>query len=423
MIIGDIIISVPATVLALLKAVKVQANDKMKEEILKNSLYHITSNEQVLEEIVNSQYLKPATGIFKNINSYGKASVCFFNGTPAVDNYMHNMNKSPYLNPTKVEFALKISPKDKAELDNYKVRALSDDAVLFEGYCMLKKDEIEKVCLVPDLVRDIEGKPIVNPRTKRYDIAFREASEDELDKNRTEYVAKADYLEFVKEEKNRLNYLDNNKIIGKIINPVIMIFDIEKKMRESTIRTSKKNFPTIIKEKIKNLSLAKLEVSADERVEQNISGKNPYKSAKFAKKVISYMQEGLIQLNLNEELKKITTSKEGEYLRKKSSRIRQTSTENASMNKYKDKHREKVALLAMIIANNEGILENDDSNKTKDIILSASYFYDNMRKKELNNMTYANGKEYTEEDMKLLKAVVGEFYNKKKETIDKICDK
>ena len=160
MIIKDIIISVPSSVFALLKAVKIKADDRIKDDILEKGLYHITSNEQTVDKIINTQYLKPATGIFKNINSYGKASVCFFNGPPEIGDYMHNMNKSPYINPTKVEPALKVMPRDKTELTNYKVRPLSDNAVLLEGYCMLKNDEIKKVFLVPDLVRDTDGNPI-----------------------------------------------------------------------------------------------------------------------------------------------------------------------------------------------------------------------------------------------------------------------
>lgn len=424
MIIKDIIISVPSSVFALLKAVKIKADDRIKDDILENGLYHITSNEQTVDKIINTQYLKPATGIFKNINSYGKASVCFFNGPPEIGDYMHNMNKSPYINPTKVEPALKVMPRDKTELTNYKVRPLSDNAVLLEGYCMLKNDEIKKVFLVPDLVRDIDGNPIINTKTERYDIAFREAKEEELNENRTSYVAQNDYLNFIENEKRRLKYFNNDKFIGKIINPIIMTIDIERKMRENSIDNMKNNLPMLIKQKIKNLFLPKLEASTDEKIEQNISEfntseKNPYRSKKFSEAIISARQEGLMQLELKDELEKLTTSKEGEYLRKKYNQISQAIVKNKKVGL---KHGNRVALLAMIIAKKEKILENDINDKTKDILLSASYYNEIGKDKNAIKLNYANGIEYKDEDSRIVQAII-ESCKRKNKSIDKIYEK
>ena len=424
MIIKDIIISVPSSVFALLKAVKIKADDRIKDDILENGLYHITSNEQTVDKIINTQYLKPATGIFKNINSYGKASVCFFNGPPEIGDYMHNMNKSPYINPTKVEPALKVMPRDKTELTNYKVRPLSDNAVLLEGYCMLKNDEIKKVFLVPDLVRDIDGNPIINTKTERYDIAFREAKEEELNENRTSYVAQNDYLNFIENEKRRLKYFNNDKFIGKIINPIIMTIDIERKMRENSIDNMKNNLPMLIKQKIKNLFLPKLEASTDEKIEQNISEfntseKNPYRSKKFSEAIISARQEGLMQLKFKDELEKLTTSKEGEYLRKKYNQISQAIVKNKKVGL---KHGNRVALLAMIIAKKEKILENDINDKTKDILLSASYYNEIGKDKNAIKLNYANGIEYKDEDSRIVQAII-ESCKRKNKSIDKIYEK
>lgn len=424
MIIKDIIISVPSSVFALLKAVKIKADDRIKDDILEKGLYHITSNEQTVDKIINTQYLKPATGIFKNINSYGKASVCFFNGPPEIGDYMHNMNKSPYINPTKVEPALKVMPRDKTELTNYKVRPLSDNAVLLEGYCMLKNDEIKKVFLVPDLVRDIDGNPIINTKTKRYDIAFREAKEEELNENRTSYVAQNDYLNFIENEKRRLKYLNNDKFIGKIINPIIMTIDIERKMRENSIDNIKNNLPMLIKQKIKNLFLPKLEVSTDEKIEQNISEfntseKNPYRSKKFSEAIISARQEGIMQLELKDELEKLTTSKEGEYLRKKYNQISQAIVKNKKVGL---KHGNRVALLTMIIAKKEKILEDDINDKTKDILLSASYYNEIGKDKNAIKLNYANGIEYKDEDSRIVQAII-ESCKRKNKPIDKIYEK
>lgn len=429
MIIKDIIISVPSSVFALLKAVKIKADDRIKDDILEKGLYHITSDEQTVDKIINTQYLKPATGIFKNINSYGKASVCFFNGPPEIGDYMHNMNRSPYINPTKVEPALKVMPRDKTELTNYKVRPLSDNAVLLEGYCMLKTDEIEKVFLVPDLIRDNEGNPIINNQTKRYDIAFREAKEEELNIDKTTYIPRNDYLMFIEEERKRLHYLENGKLIGKIINPIIMTIDIERKMRENSVDNIKNNLPNIIKQKIKNLFLPKLEASTDERIEQNIRGfntskKNPYRSKRFSDAVISARQEGLMQLELKDELEKLTTSKDGEYFRKKNNQVSQFMTENQhfGLKKHDLEHSNRVALLSMIIAKKEGVLENDIEDKTKDILLSASYYHEIGRRRNAIKFNYANGRKYKDEDSIIAQAII-ESCKRKDKSMDKICEK
>lgn len=429
MIIKDIIISVPSSVFAILKAVKTKADDKMKDNILEKGLYHITSNEQTVDKIIKTQYLKPATGMFKNINSYGKASVCFFNGPPEIGDYMHNMNKSPYINPTRVEPALKVLPKNKSELANYKVRTLSDNAVLLEGYCMLNIEEVEKVFLVPDLVRDGKGNPIINNKTKRFDIAFREAKEEELNNDKTTYTARGDYLAFIEEERKRLNYLENGKLIGKIINPVIMTIDIERKMRENSINNIKNNLPMLIKQKVKSLFIPKLEQSTNDRIEQNISEfntskKNPYRAKKFSEAVISARQEGLQQLKLKDELEKLTTSKNGEYFRKKNNQVSQSMNENKNfgLKKHDLEHSNRVALLSMLIAKNDGILENDIDDKTKDILLSVSYYHEIGRRKKEIKLEYVNGREYKEEDSRIVQAII-ESCKRKDKSMKKIYQK
>lgn len=165
---------------SLLKGVKLNIDEIGKEEIIKNGLYHITPNEEIADKILESQYLRPSTGIAKNITSYGKASVFLFNGTPSVENFMKNLTNvnlelNPYLNPTMALTAVKIQPTEKQELANYKSRGLVDDVIVYEGYCVLPKDKAQKVNLVPDLVRDELGRPLINLQTGKYDIKFREA--------------------------------------------------------------------------------------------------------------------------------------------------------------------------------------------------------------------------------------------------------
>lgn len=81
----------------------------------------------------------------------------------------------------------------------------------YEGYCKLMSDEVKKVQLVPDLVRNNEtGQPIINNQTQRYDIAFREVEEN--------YEPKEDFLKFVEEERERLGYKKKEGILNKLFN-------------------------------------------------------------------------------------------------------------------------------------------------------------------------------------------------------------
>lgn len=210
----DFAMAVPKSLTSMFfKGIRNNIDDISKEEVVKNGLYHITPNEGIADKILESQYLKPSKGI---LNTYGKDCVFLFNGAPDVDNYMKNLadmktERNPYINPTMQINAIKISPKDKQELDNYKVRNLSDDVILYEGYCMLQKDEVEKVKLVPDLIRDEEnGEPLINKETQRYDIAFREMEKD--------YEPKEDFLKFVEEERIRLGYKKKEGILSKLFN-------------------------------------------------------------------------------------------------------------------------------------------------------------------------------------------------------------
>lgn len=212
--IGDIAMFFPSGLLSsLLKGVRLDIDEAGKQEILKNGLYHLTLKEEVVDKILETQYLRPSTGIRKNIISYGRASVFLFNGTPSADEFIKNLTNeknefNPYLNPTMVMPSLKIKPTKIEELSNYKVRGLVDDVILYEGYCILPKDKAEKVMLVPDLVRDEEGKPKVNLKTGKYDIQFREALEEELNLDRKSYKASEDYLQFVEEEAEKMGYLN-----------------------------------------------------------------------------------------------------------------------------------------------------------------------------------------------------------------------
>lgn len=449
MIIKDIVMFVPnALISSLLKTVRVNIDDVGKQEILKNGLYHITKDEETSDKIIKSQHLRPATGIMKNINSYGIACIHMFNGAPSVDNYIKNLvndqSRNPYVNPTIVANAIKIFPTRMEELDNYKVRALEDNAIIYEGYCVLPEEEVQKVYLVPDLVRNSEtGEPIKNLKTGRYDIAFREAKQEELKGDKKTYMPQEDYLQFMEEERKRLGYLKKHNFITNSINTMRTALHIGRIEGEMAQENAVTNFQRIIKRKIKQFMTPKLNRGTDEKIQNTISEfnskkKNPYRDKKFGEAVAEFQTQGLKQLELKQELESLTTSDTGKYFRQKYNQIDKNPIIEKGIHGIS--HNNRVATLSMIIAQREGILEEDLDDRTKDILLSAAYYHDIGRKKgiitdnygphsknsasKINKMDlfYANGEPYSTDDKKILQAVVQAHEGNDKNMI-KICKK
>ena len=452
---GNIVLFLPSLIAGIAsKTLRFNLDDMCKQEILKNGLYHITPNEEISRKIVESQHFKPARGLFKNFNSYGKACVCFFDRAPTIDNYLKNLSEgettNPYVNPNIVTTAVKVSPKTKEELINYKSRALNDNAILFEGYCVLPKDEIKSVYLVPDLVRDYKtGAPILNPKTGRYDISFREALEEELSQDKHTYKPKEDYLEFMEKESKRLGYVKDNVFTHKQLNFLVNVKDValietnffRNNMFSNIFKflgiegkvTPKKFFesiPKAIKTKFIQITSPKIDMSIDERItretaEFDTRNKNPYRDKKFGETVAEFQTQGLEQLKLKEELKNLTTSDIGKYFRQKYNQI---DKDNSIKNRINGiNHNNRVAIFSMIIADREGILETDKNNNLKDILLSAAYYHDIGRKNsvkiiEKKDLTYLNGQKYSEKDKRILKAIV-EAQESKDKNMLKICKK
>lgn len=318
----------------LLKGARFNLDKVGKQEIIKNGLYHITSSEEMAQKIIESEHLRPATGIMKNINSYGTACVCLFNGAPDIKNYIKNLvdynsEQNPYTNPTLAVSAIKISPTEESELANYKARSLVDDVIIYEGYCILPKNKAQVVHLVPDLVRDENGtgEPIINPETGKYDIAFREALPEELEEDGKTYKAKEDYLNFIAKEREEFGYVKSNSRLSNLYNDFLSVIhegQIEGKMVK---KNAIANIKEAIQRKIKQFMMPKIDMSTDEKIhttinEFNHDKKNPYRDAKFGQAVASFQQQGLEQLELKQELSKITTSDLGDYFRKKYNRHR-----------------------------------------------------------------------------------------------------
>ncbi len=450
MLIKDIAMFVPRGIIStILKSVRTDIDTVGKEEILQNGLYHITKDQETAELILNSEYLKPSTGILKNINSFGTAVACMFDGLPTMDNYMKNLEttkteNNPLLTPNMVLNAIKISPTEMSELSNYKVRSLADNVIEYEGYCVLPKGKVKTVKLVPDLNRDtVTNMPIINPKTGEYEIIFREAKEEELNQDQKTYKVKEDYLKYIEKMREKIGYLNGDHLPAKAMNSFITLM-YEGKLEEDMMKEySKKNFFKLIKDRIERWKTPKLDMSTDEKIyteikEFNHKKKNPYRDKKFGTAVADFQRQGLEQLKLKDELEEITTGEIGAFFRKKEKHIDKSHVIQKGIHGIS--HNDRVALLTMIIAKNEGVLEGDTDNRTKDILLTAAYLHDIGRKvgkfafnvgphakrsaKKINkiHVRYMNGQPYTEEDKNILKAVV-EAHEGKDEIMDKLCGK
>ena len=449
MLIKDIAKFLPRGIVStILKTIRTDIDKVGKEQILKNGLYHITTDEETAQLILDSGYLKPSTGILKNINSYGTAVACMFNGTPTIENYIKNLettkaSNNPLITPNMVLNGIKISPTEMSELVNYKARSLADDVIIYEGYCVLPKEKVQTVKLVPDLNRDaVTNEPIVNPKTGEYEIIFREAQEEELSQDKKTYEAKEDYLKYVETVKKKIGYLEGNHLPSKAINAFITLM-YQGRIEGDMTKKYSKNIFKHIKNAIKRWKTPKLDMSTDEKIyteirEFNNKKKNPYRDRKFGLAVADFQKQGLEQLELKDELEKITTGEIGKFFRRKNQQIDKTNIIQRGIHGIH--HNDRVAMLSMMIARNEGILEDDTDHRTKDILLMAAYEHDigrkvgkmtfnigphakrSARKLRKIDVKYLNGQPYTEQDKNILRAVV-EAHEGKDEAMDQICKK
>ncbi len=449
MLIKDIAMFLPRGIVStILKTIRTDIDKVGKEQILKNGLYHITTDEETAQLILDSGYLKPSTGILKNINSYGTAVACMFNGTPTIENYIKNLettkaSNNPLITPNMVLNGIKISPTEMSELVNYKARSLADDVIIYEGYCVLPKEKVQTVKLVPDLNRDaVTNEPIVNPKTGEYEIIFREAQEEELSQDKKTYEAKEDYLKYVETVKKKIGYLEGNHLPSKAINAFITLM-YQGRIEGDMTKKYSKNIFKHIKNAIKRWKTPKLDMSTDEKIYTEIrkfnnKKKNPYRDRKFGLAVADFQKQGLEQLELKDELEKITTGEIGKFFRRKNQQIDKTNIIQRGIHGIH--HNDRVAMLSMMIARNEGILEDDTDHRTKDILLMAAYEHDigrkvgkmtfnigphakrSARKLRKIDVKYLNGQPYTEQDKNILRAVV-EAHEGKDEAMDQICKK
>lgn len=198
-------VAVNSTIIAT-RAINTKIKKEMKEKILKDGLYHVTTEENA-KMIMKSGYIKPSG----NIASYGRKKCFFFAGIPNYKDLCSNCT----FETIKYEFkAVKVSPNEE-ELSKFRQRSFNDDAITFKGKCNLPEERAKVV----DLVLDIDEKG---------NIFTREKTEKELEK----YEPKEELVKEMKKLSNSIRtlatgkaYINEYKTIGgKIFDKLKNIF-------------------------------------------------------------------------------------------------------------------------------------------------------------------------------------------------------
>lgn len=430
------------------KIPRFELTEKIKQQAAQEGLYHFVRDESVADAIIESQHLRPSS----HSTSYGRKTVFMFCGAPSPDNYAKNLTDNnalsknnlwesqynPYINPTGVATAIKFTP-DMDDLKNYTCRALTDGAMMYEGYCILPENAVEKVKMVPDLVRDDAGNPIKNEKGS-YEARFREANPEELSEDGKTYNAKADYLEFMKEKAIEYGYLNKKgEPTFKIVAKTVATLDAFRMETDEAAINFSQNWREVgqnLLDSLKRTFSFKKAIgkSPEETLEDfSFKGKNPYRDPKFAVTVAKLQSEqGLSQLDLKDVLSDFNLSKDGEFFEKKFGQIGNDITKRGIHGK---EHSNRVALTAMLIARNEGILENDNDNRIKEILSAAAMYHDagrildngpharnSARKISKMDLTYIDGTPFPEEDKKMVMALA-EAHEGKPDKIEKMIKK
>ena len=142
-----------STLLAL-KMIYVKIEDQMKNNILKDGLYHLTSEENA-NKIMEDGHIRPS-GV---VASLGAKKTFFFAGVPSIDLIRENVaGLAEQFEWT----AINVRP-DENDLSNYRIRKFDDNSVVCKGKCSLEEGKVRKVSLVLDL--DQEGIPYIREKT------------------------------------------------------------------------------------------------------------------------------------------------------------------------------------------------------------------------------------------------------------------
>ena len=428
---GDLMLFYPASIIALMtKIIKTNISESSKQYIEENHLYHCSSKENI-QKILESGYLKPATGLFKNITSYGKSCCFMFAGTPEIESYIKNISYDPYSNPTQITHAVEFDIK-KEELGNYKTRPFSDEAIMYEGYCVFPQNRVKPVELVTDLNKDKDGNII--------GLRVRKRTEQEINQSPDEYIPSNEYMKYISEKRKELRYINKNNKIADSYNRASFIFHGARHEIDSSVKNMKKNFFTYLKD-FKN-KISNHQKLLDEGPEQRLNRildenkyltrKNPYADSKFAIAISNLQKQGIVQENIKEILPEFVNSKFGAFLRDKSKTFDETHLK--SNENYGRSHSNRVCLLSMLIAQKEDLFK-DDSTREMELLTTAAFYHDighlsnrnlaakrSAKKIDKINLHYLDGKKFNNHDKQIVQLLIeGQNYNEK--NLDKLVSK
>lgn len=440
----DMILMLPVSIGgSLAKIGRFNLNENERKNIVEEHLYHCTSSEEVANNIIKSGYLRPATGALKTLNSYGHASVCLFAGIPEPNNFMKNLGTNLYVEPEKIANAIEICIHSDELNKCYKARKISDDAILYEGYCVLPENRARVVQLVMDLKRDDKGKPLLGKDGKPIGMEMRKRTMSEIKESPDEYKPKQDYLDFVRERRKEYSMSTKENSISRASTQLLFAGRVANMEMKGAYNTTKKNWSTILRDWKNNVvnffSAKRLDENADEKITRltqtkaYLERKNPYDDPKFALSVVKFGYEGIKQKGVGETLRTFSNSDEGKFLRDKYKEIDKTTIRKRGIHGIG--HTNRVALLAGIIAENEGIFKGEDADRKREILAFSTYYHDigrildegphakrGAKMIEKIGMIDSDGKMLAEKDKRLVQMII-EGHEESDKKIEKLLKK
>ena len=160
--------------------------------------------------------------------------------------------------------------------------------------------------------------------------------------------------------------------------------------------------------------------------------KNPYGDKKFAIAVSEFQKQGLTQLDLQKILPDFVNSKDGVFLRDKYNQIDKNPINQTGIHGIK--HNDRVAILSLIIGQEEGTLK-EESTREREILTYAAYYHDIGRKMPIGphakrsaklfsnlKLTTLEGKPLSSEDKRITQLLI-EGHEGKDEKVEKLIKK
>ncbi len=417
-----------SVITTVLKMIRSRMPDEVKQEVSEKRLYHFTSEESA-KKILETGYIRTAsTSLTSYIGSYGAPAVNAFIGLPLIDDLLKNFSgdlkknigANVFLKPNVVLDAIEIAPH-VSEMNGWMYRPLSDSAAIIEGAYLLPIDRTRHVKIGMDLERDEEGKPIYDYEKKQYRIISRVLTEKDFDEN-GEYKPPQDYLDIVTQMSKELGFEMNED--GSLKNNRVNHLRIGTRFESDVYkRQIKRNLFSFLKSKLTRTP--RLMESRHEMIKRTLhesafNTTNPHKKVNY---VTSYagkimVEDGIYQESAEQLLYEINSSEVGEFLKRKLDTMDLSMIPPQGLHGLR--HCNNVAMLALRIAQKQGILENDTSDRLKDLITTAAYYHDlgrvrfgvawdygrhakrSVRKISKMDLSFLDGTRYSERDRNLL---------------------